>query len=185
MDSSPSPVPASRDPALQALIDKDAIQDVLSTYVRAGDRCDAEMMKTVFHEDAVESHFGVERSPRDFIDWAMPMLRQIGNIAHYLSIPMIQLRGDVAYVESYGIAFHRMNDPAGPYDSIWGARVFDRFERRNGIWRIAYRRVVYDWNRDTPAAETWNRGFFGPGIYSESRKDLSDPMYEFRASRKD
>jgi hypothetical protein len=172
---------SEKDAALQRLLDKDAICDVFSTYIRAGDRCDAEMMETVFHPDAIEIHFGVERSPRDFIDFAMPLLRQIGNVAHYWCMPLIKLEGDTAWVESYAIAWHRMNDPQGPYDSVWGARVFDRFERRDGAWRIAWRRVIYDWNRDDPVSETWNKGFFSPGIYSESRKDKSDPMYEFRA----
>ena len=33
-------------------------------------------------------------------------------------------------------------------------------ERREGEWRIAHRRAVFDWNRDAPASETWCLGAF-------------------------
>ena len=56
--------------------------------------------------------------------------------------------------------------------------MLDRFERRDGSWRIAWRRVVYDWNRDMAVSETWGRGFF-PGFHAEGRKDRGDPLYAF------
>ena len=42
----------SRDPAVQALIDKEEIRDLLRRYSRSLDRCDAELMKSLFHPDA-------------------------------------------------------------------------------------------------------------------------------------
>lgn len=169
----------ARDPALQMLLDKHDICEVLARYARAADRCDVELLKTVFHEDAVDVHFGETRTFAEFSNWGFGLVGKIGNVAHYFGFPYVEIHGDVAYGETYAISFHRMNTPEGTYDSIWGARCLDRFERRAGIWKIAYRRAVYDWNRDVPAAETWNRGYFGPNIFSESRKDQSDPVYEF------
>jgi hypothetical protein len=65
-----------------------------------------------------------------------------------------------ARAESYALAFHRVRLDGRLLDSIWSARILDRFERRAGIWRIAERQVVYDWNIDSPTSETWSRGFF-------------------------
>ena len=48
------------------------------------------------------------------------------------------------------------------WDTYTGGRLHDRFERRNGEWKIAHRRTVFDWNRDTPANEGWCLGYFDP-----------------------
>jgi hypothetical protein len=56
----------------------------------------------------------------------------------------------------------------------------DRFERRNGEWKIAHRRTVFDWNRDTPANEGWCLGYIDPRAAGVRRgtKNEQDPTYE-------
>jgi hypothetical protein len=54
-------------------------------------------------------------------------------------------------------------------------RYLDRFERRDGEWRIAHRKVIFDSMRSRPSQEVpikpnWIRG----------QRDSSDPIYEFR-----
>jgi hypothetical protein len=165
---------------LRALLDKQAIQEVLARYVRAIDRGDDELLRSVFHADAVDHHVGHRHTARQFCTWAMELVRGMGPTAHYLSPPLIELEGDVALAETYAIAFHRLERDGESFDNFIGARVLDRFERRDGAWRIAHRRVVYDWNRDMPLCETWGRGFF-PGFRAEGRKDHDDPLYAFLA----
>ena len=167
---------------LRVLLDKQAIQEVLARYVRAVDRCDEALLRTVFHPDAIDHHVGHRNTARDFCAWALELVRQIGPVAHYLSTPLIELDGDVAWSECYGIAFHRIERDGDAFDNFLGARVLDRFERRDGAWRIAWRRVVYDWNRDVAPAETWGRGVF-PGFRAEGCKGRSDPLYEFLGER--
>jgi ketosteroid isomerase-like protein len=163
---------------LHALLDKQAIQEVLARYVRAIDRRDAALLATVFHPDAVDHHVGHHTSAAQFCAWAIELVGTMGPVAHYLSPPLIELDGDVAHSECYAIAFHRLERDGEAFDNFLGARVLDRFERRASVWRIAVRRVVYDWNRDMPVSETWGRGFF-PGFRAEGRKDRSDPLYAF------
>jgi SnoaL-like domain len=167
---------------LRALVDKQAIQEMLARYVRAIDRCDEALLRSVFHADAVDHHVGHRHAAQEFCGWAMELVRGMGPVAHYLSAPLIELDGDVALSECYAIAFHRLERDGETFDNFLGARVLDRFERRGGVWRIAHRRVVYDWNRDVPVAETWGRGVF-PGFHAEGRKDREDPLYPFLASR--
>jgi hypothetical protein len=163
---------------LRALLDKQAIQEVLARYVRAIDRRDETLLRSVFHADAVDHHVGHRHPASEFCAWAIEFVSAMGPVAHYLSPPLIELDGDVARSECYALAFHRLNHAGETFDNVIGARVLDRFERRAGDWRIAWRRVVYDWNRDMPVSETWGRGFF-PGFHAEGRKDRSDPLYDF------
>jgi len=167
---------------LHALLDKQAIQEVLARYVRAVDRCDEALLLSVFHPDAIDHHVGHRNTAQEFCTWALDLVRQMGPVAHYLSAPLIELDGDVAWSECYAIAFHRIERDGVAFDNFLGARVLDRFERRDGAWRIAWRRVVYDWNRDVAPAETWGRGVF-PGFGAEGRKDRCDPLYEFLGER--
>jgi hypothetical protein len=164
---------------MRIALDRLAIQEVLARYIRAVDRCDVELLKSVFHPDATDSHSGIyEGGIEGFCDLAIGVLREFGPVAHYLSIPLIEVDGDAALSEAYIVAFHRITRNGETFNSLAGARVLDRFERRNSSWRIAARRVVYDWNHDAPSSETWGKGAFGP-VYSDSKKDRSDPLYEF------
>ena len=162
---------------LRELLAREAIRDVLLRYCRAMDRCDMALLRSVFHDDARESHGGLhEGSALEFCELAMDYVRRMGAVAHYLTNVSMRVTGDVAEAESYGIAFHRIPGADGPFDSIFGARLLDKFEKRGGAWRISHRQVVYDWNRDDPASETWGRGFFG-GEPRLGAKDRSDPSY--------
>jgi hypothetical protein len=42
--------------ALQQLIDKLEIHEVLTRYCRGIDRCDAELLESVYHPDATDNH---------------------------------------------------------------------------------------------------------------------------------
>src|SRR3546814_6068429 len=77
-----------------------------------------------------------------------------GDVAHSESylIANCVLKGDRAKVEdtfgpSYAAKFD-WDEVAGiPHEFFFGGRYFDRFERRNGEWRIAERMLLMDWNR--------------------------------------
>jgi hypothetical protein len=55
-------------------------------------------------------------------------------------------------VESYCLALHRTppRDGEPAVDRLIPCRYFDRFERRDGEWRIALRQNVYDPGREDP-----------------------------------
>ena len=48
----------ARDPEVQALVDKQAILEVLTRYCRALDRGDAALIASAYHPDAVDDHGG-------------------------------------------------------------------------------------------------------------------------------
>ena len=80
--------------------------------------------------------------------------------------------------ETYVLTFARMAAEDGDTDTLTGWRLCDRFELRDGEWRIAHRRITFDWNRDVPTSEGWCNGLFDaqdPRFLrgSKNRDDLS------------
>src|SRR5262245_17777267 len=43
-------------PAVRVLLDKQAIQEVLARYCRGVDRADLELLRSVYHPDAIDNH---------------------------------------------------------------------------------------------------------------------------------
>jgi hypothetical protein len=92
----------------------------------------------------------------------------------------IDLDGDVAWVESYFLAYHREDhdnphpllNPPGT-DLFAAGRYVDRFERRGGEWKIARRDVLRDVTRIDPRSEELPEPVEGP----RSRRDRDDPSY--------
>lgn len=152
-----------RDPALQALLDKQEITEVLMRYSRAVDRGDVELLRACYHADATEDHGGVFTGPAaEYIARIAPILPKAGVLTHAVSNVLIELDSDHARVEAYITTFARMKKDGEKFDTLTLARTLDRFERRDGVWRIAARRMSWEWHHEMPLAETWGRGLLAP-----------------------
>jgi hypothetical protein len=57
----------------------------------------------------------------------------------------IKLDGDRGEGEVYIIAFHRVSTDEGPIDLLIGGRYFDKYEKRQGVWKFSHRAVDADW----------------------------------------
>ena len=137
-----------RDPVVQALLDKLAIHEVLMRYCRAIDRCDAELLRTVYHAEAWENHGSFNGPASEFIPWAMNLLRQrYKTTTHAICNELVELAGETAHSESYFFASHRYERESREYDWTVAGRYVDRFERRDGVWKIAHRIAVMGWDR--------------------------------------
>jgi ketosteroid isomerase-like protein len=172
---------ARREADLEALLARAAIREVLASFARGADRADGDLLRSCYHADAIEDHAGsfVGRA-HEYVDLAVPRLRASGVTQHFLGSSHIELQGDVAHVETCILTFVRLAHDGQKIDSFTGARLLDRFERRADEWKIAHRRIVLDWNRDTPTREGWCMGRFDPdrpGVL-RGRKDAADPSYE-------
>jgi SnoaL-like domain len=139
--------------ALDELVAKQAITDVLHRYCRGIDRRDWELVRSSYHPDAYDDH-AIYRGERDgLIEFFKDFLTSnCAATRHSLSNILINVDGDTAGAESYVHAWHRMLPEPGAEDSpaknlIMGARYVDRLERRDGEWRLANRLVVSDWIR--------------------------------------
>ncbi len=167
------------DDRLEAFLSKQEIQEVLARQARGVDRADEALLKSCYHPDAIEEHGPNYNGPAHaYVEGAVGRIRQMGTMAHYLCNQHIELDGETAYVEAYVITFARFSRDGTDVDTFTGARSVDRFERRSGEWKIAHRKLVFDWNHDLPANQTWCLGMFNaedPKMRhgSKNRDDLS------------
>jgi ketosteroid isomerase-like protein len=137
---------AELSPELQQLVDEAAIRRVLVRYSRAIDRLDWDLLRTCYHPDAVDDHGLYCGGIEGFIELLQAKLPLDESTTHFLGNQEIEVDGDVAYAETACVARHRRpaagDAPASDYFGF--LRYCDRFERRNGQWRIAHRVVVYE-----------------------------------------
>lgn len=167
------------DARLQTLLDKEEIRDVLMRYGRGVDRADADLLKSCYHPDATEEHGSTYAGPAHaYIDGAVPRIRKMGAMAHYICNIHIALEGDKGYVESYVLTFARITREGKTGDTLTGGRLCDKFEKRGGVWKIAHRKMAFDWNRDMAVQEGWCLGMFSPSdpkmvMGKKSPEDLS------------
>ena len=87
------------------------------------------------------------------------------------------MEGDTAHTDTYCVAHHVSKpDAAGTQsDMILGLRYVDRFERRDGRWRIAKRVCAFDWTT-TVAVDAATRYQFEAG-WTVGARDRSDITY--------
>jgi hypothetical protein len=173
------------DAALRRTVDElDSRAEILelgARYARAADRVDRELLRDCFHPDSEHSHGGFEGLSWDFCDMAIATLLELEHTQHHIGTCSVSVHGDRASGELYFHAFHQIGAAgwtAWPWAEsgdvvIIGGRYLDRYERRDGQWRISYRRGLHEWE-----------GCFRPGRRGMplppdqvGRRDRSDPVY--------
>jgi hypothetical protein len=162
-----------RSTQIDELISRHEIYQVLTRYCRGVDRCDVELIRSVYHEDAMDDHGMFKGLGVQFAQWIVDW--EIANIKlsqHFIGNFTCDLQGDVARTETYCISFSE--DVAGNNATVYN-RYIDRFERRRGEWKIANRLVVLDLTRTDMATKP-----FGdvPGWeFTWGTRDRTDPVY--------
>ena len=165
----------ARDKAIETLLAKQAITEVIVTYARALDRLDEALLRSVFHPGARHEHFftgpssdpsrpSTPEAPGDFVAFAIGVLKTHLRTHHQLGNILIEMESDeVAFAETYFTAFHRMRPRGDPLaapdafdtemDYFVGGRYIDRFACIDGEWKISHRTGMTDWMRlDSPSS---------------------------------
>ena len=136
---------------IQKMCDRQDIQDCLTRFSRGVDRFDREVFLSAFHVDAEISAGSFVGGPEPLYDWASKMHEQ-GQVAtqHLLLNHSCDIKANIAHTETYYLFVGRNKD-----DSNWiaGGRYIDRFERRSGTWKIAFRTNVIEWSGVVPTME--------------------------------
>lgn len=141
-----------RDPALQQALDEQAITDLLARYCRGIDRLDPRLIESCYWPDAVDDHIFYRGGPAGFIDYVVPYLRPM-RTQHFIANVMIDfVSPTLATGETYAIAYHQLPTRFAAEELVAGVRYLDRFERRDGEWRIAERVLCIDYSRRSAAA---------------------------------
>jgi ketosteroid isomerase-like protein len=169
-------------PAVQDLLDQQAIRDALIRYTRGIDRMDVDLVRSTYHPDAHDDHGAYQGDLEGFLTWVQEALSYFDSTMHFIGNQLVEVDGDTAYAESYCVAYHRRRARAASagqageegHDLVTALRYVDRMERRDGEWRIADRRCVFDWTRRDPIVGEWE---LGPEVLQGSRS-RSDPVYD-------
>jgi hypothetical protein len=160
---------------LSELVDKQDCIELVYRLARAIDRCDTALMESLFHPDATDDHGIFRGSAKEFIAWVMPVLQEMNRTHHLLGQVLIEVSGDIACGETYFVAHHAIPSPEGGLFTIAAGRYLDRFERREGIWKISHRQAVYDWSSNMPLTDHWDRS--GLAAMRFGRRDTKDASY--------
>jgi hypothetical protein len=177
---------------LAALEDKDEIRTLLYRYSRGSDRMEIPLTRSEFYWDDAAVGFGATPTrPGDDPDGG-PEREFAANVMsethHMFGNITIDLRDGHALVESYCVAHHRTHarrasneiafgkawvdelpDADTSCELIIGFRYLDRFEKRNGVWRVAHRRYVFDWSRAAPYSGIDHGGLWDGTPYHAER----------------
>ena len=143
------------DQAIQTLLDKQAIYELSCRYMRGLDRLDADMLLSVFWEDAYCEYGFINGGAPTFIVFAISALRDHVSNQHMIGNTLIEVEGDEAFGEVYFHAYHKVKSDTGFDDLIVAGRYLDRYERRDGVWKMAYRSERVDWSRTTPTQDPY------------------------------
>jgi ketosteroid isomerase-like protein len=138
------------DAAINDLLDREAIRDVIRRYAHAVDRRDLDAVAACFMPDAAYRGSLGEGT----IDIALAALRQrvtrYARTMHFIGNQLIDLHGDTASSETYAIAYHQIDSDGERRNVAVGVRYLDEFVRHQGTWRIQRRAVELEWQRQDP-----------------------------------
>ena len=137
---------------IETVIAREEIREVTLRYARGVDRLDWDLVRSCYHPDAFDHHGTYQGGIDGFIEFFREQCKFFEGTMHLLANCLIELEdGDsTARSESYCIAHHWTAPRVDGFELVTGARYLDRFERREGSWKIAHRRCVIDWTRKSP-----------------------------------
>jgi hypothetical protein len=148
------------------------ILDCLQRYARGLDRLDEWLIRSAFHPDAIDQHGPVNGGVDDFLAYWLPMQPEREVCQHHITNHSVEVDGDTAHAETYFLYVGKhFGDPTMV---VSGGRYVDRFERRDGAWRIAFRVVISEWQMrgDGEPTELLRQRL------SRGRRDAGDPSYD-------
>lgn len=154
--------------------DEAEIRRVLYAYCRGVDRADSDILRSVYHPDAIDDHGSFRLTAPEAIERIVESVRRTKSSQHHLTNILVQIEGDEASSESYANCQLLEESPDGDRLRMLGLRYLDSFERRDGEWRIANRLVVHDWSVCLPSLEVWARAH----LLRQGSRDRTDPLYQ-------
>ena len=178
--------------------DRAEIENLLGLYCRAIDRLDLELLRSVYHPDAVDDHGAMCLNAHEFSEKIIELLGNLCvNTMHTVTHSVIELDGDDATSESYYLAVHVIAANAQsienwfgptylkeqkvsgcvdkPHEYICCGRYLDCLEKRKGVWKISKRQITNEWGVCRPV-QMVTEGFPASSSVMGNR-DRSDPVY--------
>jgi hypothetical protein len=133
------------DARIQRVIDEQELRELVQTYCRGIDRQDFALVRTLYHDDAIDDHGDMFKGgPDDYVAWLPTIMQMWDATVHALSNMLFKIHGDKAEGELYVVAYHRTRPPDAK-EIVVGGRYLDKYEKRNGTWKFFRRSLAMDW----------------------------------------
>jgi len=167
---------------VEDLIARAAIHDVVLRYCRGIDRLDAAAVRSCYHPGATDEHGSFAGDVDQYVAWVFELLAKYDATQHFVANHLVDFAGGssaagVAVAESYGVSIHVTADGPPKRNLVVGFRYVDRFERRDGEWRIARRVATTEWTRSLDPAGAWPT----PAHLRRGERGGTDVLYTFLA----
>ena len=161
----------------EALLDQLALRDLVMRYCRGVDRRDFALVRSLYHDDAVDDHGRMfQGGPDDFVAWLPQALAPWEATRHSISNSLFVIDGDRAEGEHYAEAWHR-SPPPEARDYVIHGRYLDRYARREGVWKFVHRSLVFDHGAVRPVDEAALAEMGGQA--PNGRADRGDPSWSY------
>jgi hypothetical protein len=135
---------------------------------------DLELVRGCYHADARDEHGSFSGTVDEYLDWVAGLLAKYDATTHFIGNQLVEFDDpDTAWAETYGMSVHRSSSGAPHLNLTTGFRFVDRFERRDGEWRIAHRIAVADWSLRHEPGDWWPL----PEHHTLGRRDRADAVY--------
>lgn len=157
-----------------------AAHDLLMRYCRAVDRCDWDLLRSIYHDDAVLDHGFYQGDVDGFVDFVRGRRVGIVHSAHFVSNLLVeQVDENRVATEAYGWAVQTFKHPSALVRSGFQGirqkstyRYVDLLENRGGRWAmIECHLVLGELEIEHLAEEPGHRA----GL--SQQPDTSDPLY--------
>ena len=145
---------------LTDLRDRQEIVATLQRYIRGIDRHDKELVRSAFWPEA-RINLGTPNGREEYVDREEAALAAYAQHQHHVTGQTIDLQGNTAHVESYvwfiAVPRDTSKDTPGPAATpgrtlvssdtqLGSGRYIERWEKRNGEWKILVREYAHDVN---------------------------------------
>ena len=163
-----------------AIIARQEIANLTMAYCRGVDRADEELLSSVFHDDSTVVSGVFNGNGQDFATEICRIVKTVfDQTFHSIANQWIEVDGDRAVGETYVVAVSTMTDTEdGKSDMLSGGRYIDRFERRDGVWKISDRTYVSDWSRVDKTSRQMSEGIYA-ALDLHGSRGPEDPVYAF------
>lgn len=142
----------------ERMLDRAALQQLVWTYCHAIDRQDLKLVRSLYHDDAVDDHGAMFcGSPDEYVAWLPSILSHWQATSHTITNMLFLIDGDLAEGELATTAYHRTAD--GAREIVAHGRYLDQYRKAHGVWKFQRRSLVLDAFEDRAVL----RGD-GPGI---------------------
>lgn len=157
------------------MLDTFALQQLVLSYCHGIDRRDLQLVRSLYHDDAIDDHGAMfQGGPDEYVAWLPSVLSTWSTTAHIVHNTLFLIDGDHADGEIALTAYHCTAD--GSHEIVAHGRYLDQYRKRDGVWRFYRRSLALDWmeERLVPPRD-------GPSMadaVTMGRPSVEDPCYQ-------